>query len=55
MLRTSTEGESYEYLFTLGVFALHALWVVSAGSEARQAIERWIVPDALARGHLSKC
>ena len=31
-----------------GVLALHALWVASAGSEARQAMERWIVPDALA-------
>jgi hypothetical protein len=38
-----------------GAFALHALWVVSAGSEARQAIERLIVSDALVRGHLSKC
>jgi hypothetical protein len=27
----------------------------AAGSEARQAMERWIVPDALVRGHLSKC
>ncbi|MDT7811233.1 MAG: hypothetical protein QOJ42_1149 [Acidobacteriaceae bacterium] len=55
MLRTSAGGRVMNTSSPSGVLALHALWVVSAGSEARQAIERWIVPDALARGHRSKC
>jgi hypothetical protein len=54
MLRTSAGGRVMNTSSPSGVLA-HALWVVSAGSEARQAIERWIVPDALARGHRSKC
>jgi hypothetical protein len=55
MLRTSAGGRVMNTSSPSGVLALQALWVVSAGSEARQAIERWIVPDALARGHRSKC